>query len=202
MTRRSGVASAGLLALFLVLPGRAAAAPIGFSGPYAPANWTTTLNNSNGSVDTTGAPTSITILGSDNGSGLPGDTDFTIPVPASGTISFDWDYLTNDSGGPFFDVFGYLLNGTFVQLTDDLGGLSQSGTTSVPVNAGDVFGFRVNSFDNDFGPAQATISNFDGPGATNGPAIPEPTSLALFGMMALAGGAYYRLRGRKQLSPA
>jgi len=71
----------------------AQAANPGFAGTYAPPNWTQLIVQ-DGSVDTTNAPTSITVIGSDNGAGSSGQTDFTIAAPSAGTVSFDWNHTT------------------------------------------------------------------------------------------------------------
>jgi hypothetical protein len=168
----------------------ATADPIGFSGPYAPGNWTLTLTNSNGTVNTAGAPNSITITSSDGiGNFNAGNTDYTITAPASGQVSFSWNYTTVDPPA-VFDPFGYLLNGQFIELTDeDIG--NQSGVASFFVNAGDIFGFRANSFDNFFGRSTTTISNFNAPQITE---VPEPATLAVFGLLAAGGGLFARRR--------
>ncbi|MCW5521229.1 hypothetical protein J1N09_15410, partial [Aureitalea sp. L0-47] len=57
--------------------------------------------------------------------------------------------------------FGYLLNGTYTELTDPLGANAQSGNSG-PINLapGDVFGFRSQSVDGIGGPATTTVSGF------------------------------------------
>ena len=95
----------------------------------------------------------------DNGSGTMGTTDFKITVPNLITFSFDWEYTSNN-GSPFWDVFGYFINGTFTQLTDDNGLLSQSGTATVTVTAGQMFGFRMKTLDNLEDNAEVWITNF------------------------------------------
>ena len=132
-----------------------------FSGPYDPANWTTTITD-NGSVDTSGAPNQVVLTGADGaGCGGGGNVDFTITVPSAGNVAFDWFYTTTD--GPFWDPFGYLLNGSFVTLTNPGGPGTQNGSEVVAVNAGDIFGFRQNSVDCIFGAGVTTAVNFDGP---------------------------------------
>ena len=95
------------------------------------------------------------IIGSDNGSGTAGTTDFTVSVTANETVSFDWDYSTTDTPG--FDSFGYLLTGVYTLLADADG---QSGNTTVNLTAGDVFGFRSETTDNVFGGNETMITNF------------------------------------------
>jgi MYXO-CTERM domain-containing protein len=157
----------------------------GFDGSYTPLNWTKLIVQ-DGSVDTTNAPASITVIGSNNGSGSPGKTDFTIAAPSAGTVSFDWLFTSSD-GNSKFDPFGYVLNGSFIQLTAE-GIVNQSGSATFAVLAGDVFGFSQRSEDSNYGRAQSLISNFVAP--TSSP-TPGPTSapapLPLFGAAAAFG---------------
>ena len=92
-------------------------------------------------------------------------TRYLIAVDACGTISFDWTYTTLDCNGSVWDRFGYMINGTPTQLsTNGLPfGTSESGSTSVAVNPGDVFAFYMNATDNYCGRARSVISNFSGP---------------------------------------
>jgi hypothetical protein len=173
--------------------GPAQAAIVGFQGPYAPVNWTLTTNGGNGSVDTSGAPTSITLVGSDAGTG--NFTDFTTLAVGDGLFSFSWDYETSDLGGPGEDPFGYLLEGNYTQLSDNGGALVQSGSASFSVLAGQTFGFRVVTSDGLWGPAQSTISSFEAPSA----AIPEPGTWAAAAL--LVGGAGF-MRWRKRAKVA
>ncbi|MDB9434879.1 PEP-CTERM sorting domain-containing protein [Microcystis aeruginosa] len=163
-----------------------AATVFGFQDAYDPINWTLTNSNADGFVDTSGAPASISLTGGDNGSGSSGTTDYTTTAAAAGTVTFDWNYSTND--GPFFDPFGYLLNGSFIQVTDDGGGLVQNGTSTFNVLAGDSFGFRIATTDNILGRGSVTISNFSAP-------IPEPsTVLSLLVLGGLGAGLKYLKR--------
>ena len=98
------------------------------------------------------------VIGGDNGSFAEGSTDFTVEVTEDVTVSFDWDYTTDDTLAGF-DSFGYLLNGTYNQLTDDTL-LNQSGNASVTLVAGDIFGFRTLTDDNFGGASTATVTNF------------------------------------------
>ena len=133
----------------------------GFTGAFAPANWTFANTNANGSVNTTSAPASIALTGGNNGSGSAGNSNYTIVVPASGNISFNWNYSTSD--GANWDRPRILINGTPTILSgyNTSGATSQSGTMTVPVTAGQTFGFNMNTLDNSFGAATVTISNFN-----------------------------------------
>ncbi|HLP63848.1 Calx-beta domain-containing protein [Flavobacterium sp.] len=131
----------------------------GFSGAYDVANWTFTNSNANGSVDTSGAPGSIVLTSGDNGSNTNGNTDYSITIPSSATISFNWNYNTGD--GAQFDIPRVVVNGTPTNMNgyDTSGGLSQSGSMTLTVNAGDTFSFNMFTTDNVFGAGTVAISN-------------------------------------------
>ena len=163
-----------------------------FSGPYAPANWTTTTSGSppagGGTVDASGAPASITLVGGDAGCvadpANPCRLDYTIAMPATGTVSFDWQYQTVDFA-PDFDLFLVLGNGSAIQLSDDLGANTQSGSYSLTVTAGQVVGFRLDCNDCAGGAATVTISNFSGPLPAPAAAVQPVPTLEVWGMGAL-----------------
>ncbi len=175
----------GALALASTFPASAS-----FTGYYDVANWATTYvpDPNNGSVDTTNAPASVTLIGPSNLT-IFSYVDFTIPVAGSQTISFDWEYESLDTASnddPTFDPFGYLLNGLFKQLTIDGGPSTQLGSVSVQVSAGDTFGFEQQSLDGLDGPGITVISDFT--------AVPEPATLGLLGIGLAAFGARRRCK--------
>jgi hypothetical protein len=172
MMRRIVLYSLFLSVICFMLAGRASAST-GFGGIYDPSNWTLTLTNSDGGIDTAGAPGSIEISSGDNGTLYPGHTDYEITAPLAGVVSFDWTYHSTNAA-PGWDPFGYLINGGFTQLTDDYGPVDQSGSGSFSVAPNDYFGFRASTYDNVAGRATTTISNFTAP-------VPIPTTLLLFG---------------------
>jgi hypothetical protein len=176
----------------LVVSPQTQASIVGFQGPYDPANWTFSTTGGNGSVDTSGAPTSITLVGSDAGTVAQILTDYTTLAVGDGLVSFSWDYFTFD-GAPVFDPFGYLLDGTFTQLTDNGGAISQSGSASFSVLAGQTFGFRMVTVDDIYGRAQSTISSFEVA------AVPEPGTWAAAALLA-GGAAFMRWRKRTKVS--
>jgi len=187
------IGSLSLAALSLAFAAPAEA--VDFTGSYAVGNWTTTVTNGgDGSVNTGSAPVSIALTSSDNDVGQS-NVDFTIAAAASGTVSFDWNFSTNDTGASL-DHFGYLLNGDFFQLTASKGSTSQSGSTSFDVITGDVFGFRADSFNSQSGSATTTITGFTAPDAT--PVPLESDALPIVGSaLFMAGGLWYK-RKRKQ----
>ena len=159
-----------------------------FSGAFVPANWTSTLVR-NGSVNPTS--TSVVITGNDEpiGINIPGTTSYTIVAPASGTGNFSWSFNTADTFGPSFDPFVFLNNGVKTTISDDNGANSQSGASSILVNAGQQFGFGIFSVDGALGAANVTISNFlfkfFGPNALDTRASMQRNASALRGFFSL-----------------
>ncbi len=131
-----------------------------FTGYYDVSNWTTFLEG-DGSMDLSGAPLTVMLTGSDSGTLSSLLVSFTIAAATSGFFDFDWDYVTQDNA-PGFDKAFYL-NDVLVQLTNNSGAKNQSGSISVPVTSGDIIGWQVDTFDDRFGAAQLTISNFSAP---------------------------------------
>lgn len=162
-----------------------AVASADFAGPYDVSNWTLTQNNSDGIVDTSSAPASITIVGPNNGTGAAGTTDFTIAAAGTGTWSFDWEYTSIDTDD--FDGAGWLLNGFYTEVANN--DSQGTGSESIPVAAGDIIGFRVRSDDNLLGPGVFTISSFEAPvGVIPPPGVPAPSTLSLLALGAAGLG--------------
>ncbi len=178
---RLGFIAVVLLALTaFVVP--AAAAPIGFSGYFAPVNWTfNTGGMTDVSVDTTGAPDSITLYGSSNPD-QPGGDNYMIQAPADGTISFSYYFAGVPS--QFYATFYSMENWNPIWITEWPG---TSGTHSYTVTAGEWIGFDVGS--SGYYNPYATITNFDFTAA-----VPEPASVALLGIGVLALGLLRRKR--------
>ena len=140
-----------------------------FIGYYSPSNWTFTQPpNGVGSVDSSGAPNSIVLEGS-QGTIAPGNVDFTITVPASGTWSFDWSYDSVDVvNSTINDNGGYLLNNTFTRLAfnSEVVNGPVSGFISLSVSQGDTIGYRVSTSAGNSFPGLLTVSNFNAPAPT------------------------------------
>jgi hypothetical protein len=172
MRRRGSALALPLAVLLAVLcaPG-ASGALISFSGPYAPANWTLNQDGGDGGVDTSGAPTSIWLWGSDTWSGASVDTLFSITVPSNITWDFLWRYHTADMFGPTWDTFGYSIDGVFTQLSSNAGPNSQTGSViGLSLLAGQNFAFYVDAIDDTAGRAKVNISG-----------VPEPATLLMVG---------------------
>ena len=172
--------------LTLVAASSASAATVfGFQNQYAPSNWTLTNDSANGSVNTSGAPASISLTAGNNESSLQGTTSYTITAAASGTVKFHWIFFDP----AFANNFGYLLNGNFNLL-------AESGTSTFNVSAGDSFGFRVVT-GNTTGLGTGAISNFEAPAPTPSP-VSVPESSSVLGLLALGGlGIGLKCRKRK-----
>ncbi|MEZ5045592.1 MAG: hypothetical protein R2831_01225 [Chitinophagaceae bacterium] len=136
----------------------------GFANTYAPSNWALLNSNSNGTVNTATSPDSISLVSSDGLSGS-GTTDFSITVPCTGQVTFDWRYTTVD--GSFYDRPRYAVNGNTPVEFDTYvisGGSSlQTGTQSIFVNAGDILHLQAYSTDNVAGSCTIFIKNFVAP---------------------------------------
>ncbi|MEL6866299.1 MAG: hypothetical protein AAFP19_17860, partial [Bacteroidota bacterium] len=92
------------------VPGGTCSGQVGFAGLFSPGNWNANTNGGGGIIDFSGAPTSLFIT-EDNALGV--NTEATVNILESGVVSFSFDY-DNTFGGP--DDFGYVLNGTYVEL--------------------------------------------------------------------------------------
>ncbi|MBK9300698.1 MAG: T9SS type A sorting domain-containing protein [Bacteroidetes bacterium] len=144
-----------------------------FAGEYAPGNWVISQTNSNGTVNTAGAPTTIVLTSGTNASNFEGSTNFTKTIGCSGTVSFNWSYTHPDALlGSIYDFPRLKKNGVFVQGPPNNGefpgfviGLPspQNGTVTLPVNAGDVIELQAYTIDNDPTPCTVTITNFSAP---------------------------------------
>ncbi len=119
-------------------------------------------------------PTEIFVTGGNIG--VMGETKWMGVAPATGTLSFDWAYLSSDSG--CFDTGFMSLNGSVFTLACNTSAPT-GGFVQISANAGDIFCFGVWSADGIFGPGTLEVSNFIFK------KIPAPGSLALIGAAGL-----------------
>ncbi len=161
--------------MILIATGTASA---DFTGPFAPGNWTL----SNPAQGDASLDALLMYLRSGNVS-IPGTTEFSIPITADDTLSFDWDFHAWDSPG--HDWCYYSVNGVMTVLANDSG---DPGSEIVPVLAGDVFALGVQTDNGQFNPGEFWVTEFYS-------AVPEPATLGmlLFGMLALRAS-----RGRRR----
>jgi len=143
---------------------------LGFTGILAPGAFT--VGNSGKLIGSTipGAavftPSQLTLTGSDavggcqGGTyGLPGPCELRALVSASGQFTFNWAYSTVDSDGPPGDIFGVLVDGLRVQLSDPGGAITQSGVRGFTVR--NSFGWYLNCSDCQGRRATGTVGNLD-----------------------------------------
>jgi hypothetical protein len=151
------------------------------------------------------------IFGGGEGQPSPGATDWYITVPADGTIHFGWSYgvAVGNTADPDGNGFGYWISdhlpdpGTeaFFPNGTQLSSSAQfSGTVSVPVLAGQIFGFRVVSqpIEGEGFPGAALVDIY---GIAP---VPEPASvMGLAGAVAVAAALVRRrFAGRTAVSAA
>jgi len=131
-----------------------------FAGDFSFPNWqlVNSPSGAGGSFSTVaGPPAELQVTGGN--AGVAGNTDFQIEVLAGGTIHFDWGYQSSDFGD--FDSGGFVVNGTYTQLANNASQVPFFNQShSVEVAAGDVFAFRVNTFDGLFGAGVFGATNF------------------------------------------
>ena len=171
----------------------------------------------NGWIDTSAAPSAISVIGPDNWSYSYSSTQisYTHSAAAAGNWSFSWAYSSADllAGA---DGAGWLLNNVFTLLSDDQVANPTGVSGPIAVNFGDTIGFRVYSQDNLEGPGTLQIMDFSAPAVGGGSqedftgvysvdswsstqiepesVVPEPTSLALLALGAVGMAAARRRR--------
>lgn len=162
-----------------------------FTGAFDVGKWTITKPSGSDGFVTLNGPTSVTVASGDTS--IVGNTDFSITMPFAGTVTFDWSFSTADR--PDGDPFSVGSGSSFTQLSVDTGAVTQMGTKSVSLGSGELFTFRANTTDGAYGRSQTKITNFKVTYNDSG-AVPEPTSMAIFGLGAL-GVAYRQQRKNK-----
>jgi hypothetical protein len=199
MTKVKGIigSRAGLCPWMLFLVGFgcivifAQPAAASFVGFYDISNFVTSNGNADGSFSSPDAGLTAVLTGGNNGSGLEGATTAVITAGADGLVQFSYLFETLDVAecGATFDMpcdtAGYLLKGQLTSLTQ------MQGTVSFAVLAGDEFGFRVDTVDNQGEPGILTVSEFSAPTG-----VPEPGFSVVTGLVLVALGCYSLRRGK------
>ena len=133
-----------------------------FAGYYDPANWTVVNNPPavGGFIDDEpGPPVELFVMGGDEG--VVGYTEFQITVPRDGEVSFDWGFETPVT---WYSDAWYRVNDDFTFLADTWNEVDHfEESETIPVEAGDLLGFRVHVLQGYSGPAEFGLTNFDAP---------------------------------------
>lgn len=146
----------------------------------ASAAWLLSNGNADGFVITTSDPLVFSLVGGDNWSGSFGSTTYTDTAASDFILSGTYSYVTGDAD--FFDPAGFYLNGSKT-------GLNGAGSFSYHIHSGDVFGFYVDTLDNEFGRGEISVNAASA-------AVPEPASWAMMlGGFGVIGGA---MRSRRK----
>jgi hypothetical protein len=80
---------------------------------------------------------------------------------AGGMRTFEWRYTSMDSSGPGADLFGVIVDGQAMPISDPGGAPKQSGRLTVA--AGQTLAFFINCTDCTDGAAQATVTSIPAP---------------------------------------
>lgn len=150
-----------------------------FTGSFAPDTWTITMPpRSGGSAVFARDGSSLTITGGDTG--VEGSIGVTHRAPVDSLLSCDWSFFSNDE--PSFDIAFFLLNGDGYFMADGgYGSPPDTGHMSIPLAAGDIFGWGVYAKDGLFGPGVLTLQEF-----SLTPVPLSPGALSLLGLIVLA----------------
>ena len=111
-------------------------------------------------------------------------TTYSDLIATAQNLTFMWEYSTDDPDGSSWDPAGYILNSVLHQLSDN-NAISNSGTTTVSLNAGDSFGWYVLSKDEYGGRGSIAVN-------VESTSVPEPSSIVLLATGLLGFAAAYR----------
>ena len=180
----------------LVAAAFAGSAMAGFTGVTDPSNFAVANLGTLLGAATPGtanfSSTALSMVGSDSDAGCAGGVygflsspcQLQVTIIAAGTFSFDWTYSTADGDGPPGDIFGVLVDGLRIPISDPGGAVDQAGSRTLAATSS--FGWFINCTDCTFGAASANVSNLS--------FVPEPSSFALLVAGAIGLGASARRR--------
>ncbi len=144
--------------LALVLIGSSGASA-DFDGPFAPSNWTFSGDATSNSLTTN----QMKMVSKDGTTSALSTAKYSISVPGNTlSISFNWNYVTNDVNGSLFDMAKYSVNSVITNLNANnipQGG-SASGTVTLTNVASKDFAIIQEALDSVLGSASITISGF------------------------------------------
>ena len=166
---------------------------IGIAGSANAATYT--LSNTNGGDGfVTLIPGGFDLFGADNDVPSGTSTTYLAIATASGPLTFNWTYTTNDCCGAHWDPAGYVINDVFTQLSADVQGDvvgegNASGVVTLNVLAGQDFGFFVNSIDALEGRADIAVTGITA-------AVPEPSTWAMI-ILGFAGVGFVAYRRKR-----
>lgn len=212
---------------FAILSASAAQAQIiDFTDEFAPANWTLTPDVNGGFIEFCGCDMELGLNGPDRywfdqDGGDPVDfvnspvrLEASVTIPFTGTMQFSYFAGTLDlrgwgnGGGTYYESLGYSINGVDYRLSPDSGedpifsdNYLGGGYYTIPLNAGDIFSFYLESLDS-MGGTDDGFGGFEDSGdaaifieAFSFTAVPEPgewMALAGVGLMGFAGVRRWR----------
>lgn len=163
---------------------------LGFTGIFAPGNFTLNNSNADGSVDDTNAAIGTVVLTGGNNESLASGTTTWKTTPAinqGGTVSFSFAWSFAGESVPYTpgtagDRGGYIIDNTPIYLGFQDG--DNYFVSSLSLTAGQTFGFIVETANNTGGAGVLTITNFNfTPEAME---IPEPSTILGTGVVLVA----------------
>lgn len=151
---------AGRALLATPAPAALDASVLGFQGVFAIGNWSLERDGDS-SLDDESAPDEVELRGADDAGGEANISLIFDSFPRPAFVSFAWSYETEETD-PAYDPFGLVFYDEFYQLpSSGLNVSVQNGSvTSLYVDEGGSFGFRIVSLEGTCGRAFAVVSEF------------------------------------------
>ncbi len=133
----------------------------------ASGDFTVTTGAGDGTVDMASFDADGSIVLTSSNNGTEDDAQVCFMVPMDGRVSFDWDYVSDNSFA-CWDPFGYSIDGVVTQISEgnidcdpfENGDIEQIGAECIDVLAGTEFCLIASTFDGIFGASTTTVTNF------------------------------------------